>query len=80
MVGCRKEVVKVEELKKNRKKQECQGKLKETYDRVKEREAGELEEQWGLMKEGFVGHGSDVCGKRFVGGCMGGAVSCGMKG
>ena len=44
--------------------------LKKTYDRVKEIEAGELEEEWGLMKESFVGHASDVCGKRFVGGCM----------
>ena len=44
--------------------------MKETYDRVKEREAGELEEEWGLMKESFVGHASDVCGKRFIGGCM----------
>ena len=45
VVGCRREVVKVEELKK--KKKEYQDKLKETYDRVKEREAGELEEEWG---------------------------------
>ena len=37
---------------------------------VKEREDGELEEEWGLMKESFVGHANDVCGKRFVGGCM----------
>ena len=44
--------------------------MKETYDRVKEREAGELEEEWGLRKESLVGHASDVCGKRFVGGCM----------
>ena len=66
VVGCRREVVKVEELK----KQEYQDRLKETYDRVKEREAGELEEEWGLMKESFVGHASDVCGKEFVGGCM----------
>ena len=44
--------------------------LKGTYDRVKEREVGELEEDWGLMKESFVGHASCVCGKRFVGGCM----------
>ena len=42
MVGCRREVVKVEELKKTEKKQEYQDKLKEAYDRVKEREAGEL--------------------------------------
>ena len=40
--------------------------MKEAYDRVKEREAGELEEEWGLMKESLVGHASDVCGKRFV--------------
>ena len=41
MVGCRREVVKVEELKKKQKKQEYQDKLKEAYDRVKEREVGE---------------------------------------
>ena len=70
MVGCRREVVKVEELKKPEKKQEYQDKLKEAYDRVKEGEAGELKEEWGLMKESLVGHASDVCGKRFVGGCM----------
>ena len=35
--------------------------MKETYDRVKEREAVELEEEWGLMKESLVGHASDVC-------------------
>ena len=40
------------------------------YDRVKEREAGELEEEWGLMKESLVGHAGNVCGKRFVGGCL----------
>ena len=70
VVGCRREVVKVEELKNTEKKQEYQDKLKEAYDRVKEGEAGELEEEWGLMKESLVGHASDVCGKRFVGGCM----------
>ena len=53
--GCRREVVKVEELKKTEKKQEYQDKLKEAYDRVKEREAGELEEEWRLMKESLVG-------------------------
>ena len=66
VVGCRREVVKVEELKKKKKekKQEYQDKLKEAYDRVKEREAGELEKEWGLMKKSLVGHASDVCGKR----------------
>ena len=70
MVGCRREVVKVEELKNKEKKQEYQEKLKQTYDGVKEREVGELEEEGGLMKESYVGHASDVCGKRFVNGCM----------
>ena len=54
VVGYRREVVNVEEA----------------YDRVKEREAGELEEEWRLMKESLVGYASDVCGKMFVGGCM----------
>ena len=44
--------------------------MKEAYDRVKEREAGELEEEWRLMKESLVGYACVVCGKRFVGGCM----------
>ena len=70
VVGCTREVVKVEELKKPEKKQEYQDKLKEAYDRVKEREAGELEEEWRLMKESLVGYASNVCGKRLVGGCM----------
>ena len=70
VVGSRREVVKVEELKKSEKKQEYQDKLKEAYDRGKEREAGELEKECWLMKESLVGYASDVCGKRFVGGCM----------
>ena len=71
VVGCRRKVVKVEEFKKKtEKKQEYQGRLKRTYDRVTEREAEELEEEWGLMKENFVGHARDVCGRRFVGGYM----------
>ena len=69
MVGCRREVVKVEELGKKNKSTRYQDRLKETYE-VKEREAGELEEEWRLMKESLVGYASDVCGKRFVGGCM----------
>ena len=62
--------MKVEELKKTEKKQEYQDKLKETHDGVKEREVGELEEEWGLMKESLVRHASNMCEKRFVGGCM----------
>ena len=56
VVGCRREVVKLEELKKKtEKKQDYQDKLKEAYDRVKEGEAAELEEECGLMKESLVG-------------------------
>ena len=51
VVRCRREVVTVEQLKKPEKKQEYQDNLKEAYDRVKEREAGELEEEWRLMKK-----------------------------
>ena len=60
VVGCR-TVVKVEELKKPEKKQEYQDKLKEAYDKVKEREAGELEEEWELMKESLLGMQAMCC-------------------
>ena len=68
--GCRREVVKVEELKKPEKKREYQERLKAAYDRVKGREIGELEEEWKLVKESLMENTSDVCGKRFVGGCI----------
>ena len=54
--------------------------MKEAYDRVKEREAGELEEEWGLMKESLVGHACAVCGKRYVGGCMRRGSECWNEG
>ena len=62
--------MKVGMLKIPEKKQLYQEKLRESYNRVREREIGELEEEWGLMKGSVVGHASDVCGKRFVGGGM----------
>ena len=68
--GCRREVVKVEELKKPEKKQEYQEKLKVVYDGVKRRAVGEVEEEWKPMKESLVGSANEVCGKRFVGGCI----------
>ena len=68
--GCKREVVKVEELKKPEKKQEYQNRLRVAYDMVKEREVGEVEEEWRLIKENFVEHASDVCGRRIVGGGM----------
>ena len=55
MVGCRKEVVKVEELKKPEKKQEYQDMFKETYDEVKEREVGELRGGMGVNERKFCG-------------------------
>ena len=67
--GCRREIVKVDELKKPEKKQEYQERLEAAYDRVKEREVGELEEEeWKPMKEALVTNAGDVCGKRYVGG------------
>ena len=46
---------------------------------MKEREAGELEEEWWLMKVSFVGYASDVwkevCWRMYEG-----AVTEGMKG
>ena len=47
----KKEVVKVEELKKPEKRQAYREKVKAVYNRVKGRVAGELEEEWKLMKE-----------------------------
>merc|ERR1711915_612287 len=44
--GCRREEVKVEELKKPEKKREYQERLKVAYDVVKERVVGEVEEEW----------------------------------
>ena len=55
VVGCGREVVKVEELKKPKKKQEYQDRLKGTYGKVKEREAEELEEEWGVDERKFCG-------------------------
>ena len=71
VVGCRREVVKVEELKKSEKKQEYQDKLKEAYDRVKEREAVRVRGGMEANERKSCGHiRSDVSGKRFVGCCM----------
>ena len=66
--GFRREVVKVEELRKPERKREYQERLTVTYDRVKEREVGNVEEEWKQMKECLVKNAIDVCGKRYVGG------------
>ena len=65
---CRREVVRVEELRKPEKKQEYQEKVKVAYERAKEETPRELEEEWLIMKESLVGNASEVCGKRKVGG------------
>ena len=66
---CRREVVKVDELKKPEKKQEYQERLETVYNRVKEQEVGELEEEeWKPMKEAFIENTRDICGTRYVGG------------
>ena len=66
--ACRREVLKVEELKKPEKKREYQERLKAAYDRVKEGDIGSVEEEWKPMKEAFVENTEDICGKRYVGG------------
>ena len=48
---CRREVVRVEELRKPEKKQEYQEKVKVAYERAKEETPRELEEEWLIMKE-----------------------------
>ena len=42
--------------------------LETAYDRVKEKEVGDPEEEWRSMKESLVEHARAVCGKRYVGG------------
>ena len=64
----RREVVKIEELKKPEKRQEFQERVGVAYDRVKVRVTGELEEEWQVVKECLLESASEVCGKRFVGG------------
>ena len=66
--ACRREVLKVEELKKPEKRREYQERLKAAYDRVKERDIGSVEEEWKPMKESLVENTEDICGKRYVGG------------
>ena len=68
--GCKREMVRVEELYKPEKECEYQEKVKEVYEVVKESEVGGLEEEWGLFSCTIVGCASDVCGKRYVGGCI----------
>ena len=60
MVGCRREVVKVEELKKNREKtkqktEEYQDKLKDTYHGVREREKLRVRGRMGVNERKFCG-------------------------
>ncbi|XP_068210808.1 uncharacterized protein [Palaemon carinicauda] len=68
--GCKRELVRVEELIKPGVKCKYQERLKMAYDEVRVRETGNLEEEWKLAKENFVGIASDVCGKKVVGGSM----------
>ena len=68
VAGCKREVVRVEELRKPEKKQEYQEKVKAAYERVKERVAGDVEEEWKSIRESLVENASVVCGKRSVGG------------
>ena len=68
--GCRREEIKVEELQKPEKREVYQDRLDLAYSRVSGGDAGELEEEWGLIKNSLIGNAKDVCGTRFVGGGM----------
>ena len=58
---CRREVVKVDELKKPEKKREYQERVKVAYNRIKGREVGELEEEeWKPMKEALYGSAREI--------------------
>ena len=63
---CRREVVRIEELRKPEKRREYQEKVSVAYDRVKVGAIGELEEEWQVVKDCLVKSANDVCGKRFV--------------
>ena len=67
-VRCKREVVRVEELGKQEKRREYQGKVAAAYGRVEGRVAGEVEEEWRMIKENLVEKATEVCGKRTVGG------------
>ena len=66
--GCRREVVKVEELNKAEKEQEYQKRVKIEYERVRGREVGGVEEEWQLFRDTLSRTASEVCGKKRVGG------------
>ena len=65
---CKREVVRVEELRKPEVKQEYQRKVRTAYERVRESVAGGVEEEWKFLRESLVENASVVCGKRPVGG------------
>ena len=66
--GCRREVVKVEDLDKVEKQQEFQERLRVEYEEVREREVGSVEEEWELFIDKVLRSASEVCGRRRVGG------------
>ena len=64
----RREVVKIEELRKTEKMREYQEKVKAAHEGVKDQAVGELEEEWKAVRECMVQSANEVCGKRCVGG------------
>ena len=64
MTRCKREVVRVEELRKPEVKQEYQRKVRGAYERVRERVAGGVEEEWKYLRESLLENASVVCGKR----------------
>ena len=68
--GCKREVVKVEELEKKEKEREYQEKVRVEYEKVRELEVGSVEGEWTAFRDGVLRSASDVCGRRRVGGYM----------
>ena len=67
-VRSRREVVKIEELKKPERMREYQERVKAAHEGVKDRTVGEVEEEWMAVRDCMVLNANEVCGKRFVGG------------
>lgn len=66
--GCKRDVVKVEELEKKEKERKYQEKVRLEYGKVRGRDEGNVEEEWNAFRDGVLRSASEVCGRRRVGG------------
>lgn len=68
--GCKREVIKVEELEKKEKESEYQERVRREYEGVREREVGSVEGEWVSFRESVLRIANVVCGKQNVGGSI----------